>query len=58
MTNYERIKAMEDVREMAWLIDCPKGYQSDRQKDRCAVDMCCSVCKMAWLESEVQDEES
>lgn len=57
MTNFERIKAIETIKEMARHIDCPKGYQMDDQKDRCKVDMCCFACKMAWLESEVQDED-
>ena len=53
-TNFDRIKAMS-VEEMAKIIQCPEGRNSDQGKRNCLHDISCYQCKKQWLESEVSE---
>lgn len=54
MTNYDRIRNMS-IEEMAKVIRCPKGYDTDLEIDGCPVSDGCKYCRERWLESEVTE---
>lgn len=57
MTNFERIKAMT-IEEMAKHIDAEYGMHQFCTSGIDCTAIECDECIVAWLESEVQDEES